>query len=111
MSTIFAELRFRLPVAAMHAAGMYGHGFVNGGNAALLTGTTRPLKDTMVKFAKVHQTWRWSVVSVSQLLYPEDRCCITFAVCLCQDGWTSTLGIQTVVAIPAMFLACPCTPQ
>lgn len=63
MCAILAEVRFRLPVAAMHAAGMYGHGFMNGGNSALLSGTGKPLQQTLADFAKVHQTWRWSAVS------------------------------------------------
>lgn len=62
MCAILAELRFRLPVAAMEAAGMYGHAFVNGGNAALLSGTGKLLQQSLVDFAKVHQTWRWSAV-------------------------------------------------
>ncbi|EIE18252.1 hypothetical protein COCSUDRAFT_60448 [Coccomyxa subellipsoidea C-169] len=60
MCAILAEVRFRLPVAAMHAAGMYGHGFMNGGNSALLSGTGKPVQQTLADFAKVHQTWRWS---------------------------------------------------
>ena len=63
MCAILAEVRFRLPVPAMHAAGMYGHGFMNGGNSALLSGTGKPLQQTLADFAKVHQTWRWSAVS------------------------------------------------
>ena len=70
MCAILAEIRFRLPVAAMDATGMYGHAFVNGGNAALLSGTGRPLQQTLADFAKVHRTWRWSAVrrSLSPLL-------------------------------------------
>ncbi|CAL8469714.1 g9256 [Coccomyxa elongata] len=60
MCAILAEIRFQLPVAAMRAAGMYGHAFLNGGNAAQLSGTGRPLKQTLKDFVRVHQTWRWS---------------------------------------------------
>lgn len=65
MCAVLAEIRFQLPVPAMQAAGMYGHTFVNGGNAAQLSGTGRPLKQTLKDFVRVHQTWRWSAVSPS----------------------------------------------
>lgn len=58
--TLLAQLRFRLPVPAMHAAGMYGHIFANTGNLVQLTGNPgRSLEDSVRGFGK---EFRWSVV-------------------------------------------------
>ena len=70
MCALLAEVRFQLPVPAMQAAGMYGHAFLNGGNAAQLSCTGRPLKQTLKDFVRVHQTWRWSAVSPSFSTFP-----------------------------------------
>ena len=69
-AALLADVRFPLPVQALSAIGMYGHAFVGGGNAALLTGPpaspeylNRPVgaraKDALAEFGR---TFRWSAV-------------------------------------------------
>lgn len=69
-AALLADVRFPLPIQALAAVGMYGHAFVGGGNAALLTGPPakpeyldRPVgaraQDALAEFGR---TFRWSAV-------------------------------------------------
>lgn len=58
--SVMAAINFPAPVPAMRAAGMHGQVFLNGGNAMLLAGSGKSLRDYWQEFST---TFRWSVVS------------------------------------------------
>lgn len=105
--SLLAQLRFRLPIPAMDAAGMYGHLFANGANSVLLTGSARRLGDggsaaaaaaavavrTTIEegLQDFKRSWRWSAVRTARhtmwllschCYHTSDTCCIIDRACI-----------------------------